>query len=189
VKGDEPACDEVQLRFLERGEESAHLPRGKHLQMRRVVLRIAAGEEAQPVLQPIGVRNGGDERTAGAQDASRLRDEPNGIAEMLEQFAGDDDVEARVLESQRLVEIGPSRLDPGLLRLGERLTIGIDADDFVACGIGASKGTVTAAEVEDALAGATDVAAEELDSLGSREDESRPSLKPVVFGVAFAEAF
>ena len=33
---------------------------------------------------------------------------------MLEQLAGDDDVEGLVLERQRLVEVGPARLDPEL---------------------------------------------------------------------------
>ena len=67
---------------------------------------------------------------------------------MLEQLAGDDDVEAAVVERQRIVEVGPARLDPELLRLRERLAVGVDADDLVPAGIGLGQGAVAAAEVE-----------------------------------------
>ena len=48
---------------------------------------------------------------------------------MLEELAGDDDVEGVGLEWKRIVEVGPARLDSELLRLRQRLAVGVDADD------------------------------------------------------------
>src|SRR5207302_9027908 len=125
----------------------------------------------QAVLQAIRVRNRRDEDAAGTEDAACLGDEAAWIAEMLHQLAGHDDVEARILERQRFVEIGPPRLDSELLSLGERLPVGVDSDEHVPGGVRLRQRPVAAAEVEDTLARPADVAAEELDSLRAREAE------------------
>jgi hypothetical protein len=68
---------------------------------------------------------------------------------MLEQLACDDDVEVRVLERQGLVEVRPMRLDPELLRLGERRPVCIDADDLVPTRVRLCQCAVPAAEIEN----------------------------------------
>ena len=69
MKRDETSGYEMQLHVFEAGEQRAQVVRREHLQMRGVVLGLASQQEANPVLQPVGVRNGGDERAARSQDA------------------------------------------------------------------------------------------------------------------------
>ena len=152
-----------------------------------IVLRLPAEQEAQSVLQPERVGDGCDELPAGPEHAPRLADEPSRIPYMLEQLAGDDDVEARLVERQRLVDVGPARLDPELRGLGQRLAVDVHADDVVVLRIGARERAVAAAEIEHAPAGAADVVAEELDPLLARVDELTRSLRAVMLAVALAE--
>src|SRR6476619_1391154 len=108
---------------------------------------------------------------------------------MLEQLACDDDVEVRVLERQGLVEVSPMRLDPELLRLGERRPVCIDADDLVPARVRLCQCAIPAAKIENPPAGATDVAAEELDTLCARKDEPGSALVAVVLGITVTELF
>src|SRR4051794_16841881 len=108
---------------------------------------------------------------------------------MLEQLTRDDDVEVRVLERQRLVEVSPMGLDPELLRLGERRPVCIDADDLIPTRVRLRQGAVAAAEIEHPPAGAADVAAEELDTLSARKDEAGSALVAVVLGITVAQLF
>ena len=68
MKRDETSGDEMQLHVFEAGEQRAQVVRREHLQMRRVVLGLAPEKEAKPVLQAVGVRNGGDERAGRSKD-------------------------------------------------------------------------------------------------------------------------
>jgi hypothetical protein len=68
VKRNETSRDEMQLNVLEAREQRAQVVRREHLQMRGVVLGLAPQQEAKPVLQAVGVRNGGNERAARPQD-------------------------------------------------------------------------------------------------------------------------
>src|SRR5919198_706331 len=145
---DEPAWDEVHLRLVECGEQSPYCRRREHLQVRRVALRGPAEQEAQTVLEAISVRHGADERASRPEDAPDLGHEPFWVAQVLEQLASDDDVEALGVELERPVEVGPVRLDPELRRLRERLAVGVDADNVVPLGIGLRQRAVAAAEVE-----------------------------------------
>jgi len=106
---------------------------------------------------------------------------------VFEQFAGDDNVEAGVVEVQRLVEICPVRFDSQLRCRGEGFSIGIDADDLVAVGIRPAEAPVAATQVEDLAAGPTDVATKEFDAFGAREDEPCATFHAVVLGVALAQ--
>src|SRR3954453_19916272 len=108
---------------------------------------------------------------------------------MFEQLTGDNDVEVRVLERQGLVEVRPMRLDPELLRLGERRPVCIDADDLVPTRIPRCQGAVPATQIENAPTGAADVAAEEVDTLCARKDEPGSTLVAVVLGVTLTELF
>ena len=108
---------------------------------------------------------------------------------MLEELAGDDDVEGAGLERKRIVEVGPARLDSELLRLCQRLAVGVDADDCVPAGIGLRERPVAAAQVEDVSPRPADVAAKELDPLRACEDEARTALDAVVLGVPLAQLF
>ena len=135
-------------------------------------------EEAEPVLEPERVRDGSDERPARPQNPAHLRGEAQRIAQVLEQLAGDDDVEPLVLEGQRLVEVGPVGLDAELRGLGERVTVGVDADDLVPVGVGLRQRAIAAAEVEHAPAGPTDVTPEQVDALLSRDRRTRRRARP-----------
>jgi hypothetical protein len=57
MKRDETSRDEMQLHVLEAGEQRAQIVRREHLQMRGVVLGLAAQQEAKPVLQAVGIRH------------------------------------------------------------------------------------------------------------------------------------
>src|ERR671924_434466 len=74
------------------------------------------------------------------------------IAQMLEQLACDDDVETFVREGERLVEIGPVRLDSGAGGLGKRLAVGVDSDNLVSACERPGQRAVPAAEIEHAAA-------------------------------------
>ena len=106
---------------------------------------------------------------------------------MLEQLAGDGDVEASFREVERLVEVGPVGLDPELRRFCERLAVGVDADDLIARGVGPGQRAVATAEVEDSAPGAADVAPEERLALGPREDEAGAPFAAVVLGIPLAQ--
>src|SRR5207244_3910026 len=107
---------------------------------------------------------------ARSEHAPRLGGEAFREAEVLEHLAGDDGVEARVLERERIVEVGPARLDPELRGLGERGPVDVDADDLVPLGVCLRQRPVAAAEVEHRLPGA-DPLAEERRALRLAEDE------------------
>ena len=108
---------------------------------------------------------------------------------MLEELARDHDVEGAALERQRIVEVGPARLDPELLCLGERFAVGIDADDLVPAGVSLGERAVAAAQVEHVPPRPADVAAEELDALRACEDEAGAAFDAVVLGVPLAQLF
>ena len=96
---------------------------------------------------------------------------------MLEQLACDDDVEARVLERQGLVEVRPVRVSiPSFFASASAVAVCIDADDLVPARVRLCQRAVPAAEIENPPAGAADVAAEELDALCAREDEPGSAL-------------
>ena len=150
----EPPRDEPQLRVVEVGEELADVVGREEMQVRRVDLGMAPPEEAQPVLQPEPVRRRADEPAARAEHAMGLADQPPRLADVLEQLADHDHVERLVHERERVVEIGPERLDPEP-RLGvlERLAVDVDARDVVPLRVVLGEGAVAAAEVEDAAPG------------------------------------
>ncbi len=68
MKRDETSRDEMELHVLEAGEQRGQVVRREHLQMRGVVLGLSPQQEAKPVFQAVGVRNGGNERAARPQD-------------------------------------------------------------------------------------------------------------------------
>src|SRR5205085_5168538 len=109
------------------------------------------------------------------------------IADVLEQLTGNDHVEARIRKRERLVDVGPVRLDAELRRLLEGFAVDVHADDVVSLRIGPRQRAVAAAEVEDAPAGAADVAAEELDALLSGEDELLATRAAMVLAVLLVE--
>ena len=189
MKWHEPSRDQMQLHVVEAAEQDTNVTGREHLQVRRVVLGLVPSEEAKPVLQAVGVRHGTDERAAGSEYPQHFGGDAPWIPQMLEELAGDDDVEGAVLERQCIVEVGPARLDSELVGLGESLAIGVDADDLVPAGVGLREGAVTAAEIENIPPGAADVAAKEIDPFGTCEDEAGAALDAVVLGVPLAQLF
>src|SRR5215211_1559345 len=109
------------------------------------------------------------------------------MAQVLEQFAGDDDVEGFVCELEWGVEVGVMRLHAELRGLRERIAVRVHADHLVPLRVGAGQRAVAAAEVEDAPPRPVDVAAKENGALGPGEHEARAALAPVVLGIPLAE--
>ena len=105
---------------------------------------------------------------------------------MLEELAGDDGVEARVLERQRLLDVRLHRLDPERRGLLERGGVDVEPDDRVALEEVLRQRARAAAEVEHALP-ATDRGLEERDALGDEDEVALVSSLAVVLFVAFAE--
>ena len=104
---------------------------------------------------------------------------------MLEQLAGDGDVERIVIEWERILDVGPARLDPELSGPLERVAVDVDTDDVVAAGIVLSQRAVAAAEVEHAPSRPAYRAPKELDAFES-EDEVLWARGSVVLAVALA---
>ncbi len=112
------------------GEQCADVRRREHVQVRRILVGLKATHEAQAVLHPERIRNRADEDATLAEDAADLRDERAREANVLEELAGDDDVEALAVERKRLVDVGddgrrsraapPSPARPGRRRLRRR---------------------------------------------------------------------
>src|SRR5262249_40341650 len=186
VKRDEAARDEVQVRVLEAFQELAHRVGREHVQVRWILLGLAAQEEPQAVLEPERIRNGSDELPAGPQHPLPLGHEPRRIAYVLEQLAVADDVEARVRERARLVAVRPLRLDPELRRLRERLAIDVDARHLVAARVRLRECPVATTEIEDAPSGPAHVVAEESDALFAGVHEIARALRPMVLAVVLA---
>ena len=186
----EPPGDEPKLRVVEAGEQPADVGGREEVEVCRVDLGVAAGEEAQPVLQPEAVGRRADEPSTRAQHATALVDQPLRLANVLEQLADRDDVERLVLEVERLVEVGPERLDPqpGLGVL-QRLAVDVDARDLVPRRVVLRQRPVAAAEVEDAPARAADELAEERRPLGPGIDEVGRAGVAMVLPVALLEVF
>ena len=66
---------------------------------------------------------------------------------MFEQLACDDDVEARVRGLEGLIEVGPVGLDAEPGGRGERLSVGVEADDLVPVEVRPRQRAVPAAEI------------------------------------------
>ena len=188
MEAGEPSRDEAQLRLDELGEQLADVRRREKVEMRRVVLRMAPDQEAQPVLEPESIRRRTDERAARTQHPVRLVDQQLRLADVLEHLADHDDVERRVHERERVVEVGPERLDPEP-PLGdlERLAVDVDACDLVALRVVLRERAVAAAEVEDAAAGPADELAEERRPLRLGPDEVGRTGVPMMLPVALLE--
>ena len=177
----------MHVAILEPVEERVNVTRREHVQVSRVVFGFSPREKPKPVLEAKRVRDGRDQASAGPQDALCLGHEAFRVADVLEQLAGDDDVEALVRERKRLVGVGPLRLDSELRGLRERDTVDVHADDVVSLDIRTSQRAIAAAEIQDAPARPADVAAEELDALFTGIDEVLAACFAVVLAVPFAE--
>ena len=105
---------------------------------------------------------------------------------MLEELAGDDGVEARVVERQRLLDVRLHGLDPERGGLLERGRIDVETDDRVPFEEVARQRAGTAAEVEHALSGA-DGRDEQRDALGDEDEVALVSALAMVLFVAVAE--
>src|SRR5204862_2695720 len=98
------------------------------------------------------------------------------------QLACDDDVEARVRDLEGLIEVGPVGLDPEPGGRGERLAVGVEADDLVPVEVRPRQRAVAAAEIEHAPTRPADVALEQGLALGAGEPEAGTAPVAVVPG-------
>jgi len=102
----------------------------------------------------------------------RVGDRRPRVGQVLEQLAGDDDVERLVRERQPVLDVRPHRLDAEpLLCLGERLAVDVDADDAVPVGEVLRQRAGAAAEIEDREVGSADEAGDQPGSVVGAEDE------------------
>ena len=102
---------------------------------------------------------------------------------MLQQLAGHDDVEACVVEGERLFDVRPDGFDPELGGLVECAAIDVDPHDLVAGEIGACQRSSAAAEVENSLARPADNPLERLAARGPSPDEARLAPAASVVGI------
>ena len=105
---------------------------------------------------------------------------------MLEELAGDDRVEARVPERQRLLDVRLDGLDPERPRFLERRGVHVEPDHGVALEEVLGQRARAAAEVEHALP-AADRLDEERDPLGDEDEVALVAAFAVVLFVALAE--
>ena len=105
---------------------------------------------------------------------------------MLEELTCDHDVEARLLEGQRLFDVGLQRLDSESGRLLERSRIDVEADDRVPLEEVPGERTGATAEVQHTLPAANG-RNEERNALGHEDEVALASSLAVVLFVAFAE--
>jgi hypothetical protein len=105
---------------------------------------------------------------------------------VLEQLAGDDDVELAVVERKELLDVSPAGRDPSPRRLAQRAPVDVDAGHLVAGEVRLRQRAGAAAEVEDTLTGAADVPLEERRSLVTAVDEIGSAL-PLMLVVALAQ--
>ena len=157
------------------------------MQVRRVALRRPAEQKHEPVPQAIRVRHRAEKEPTRPEDAARLGDRPLGEGQVLEQLAAHDDVEAPVLERQRLGDVGVARLDPELRRLGERLVVDVHPDDLVPLDVGPGQRPVAAAEVEHPAPGAAHPLPKCLGANLPAEDEIRRPSRLVVVPVGLVQ--
>src|SRR4051812_23017760 len=163
---------EADLHVVEVSEQCGERRGGEELEMGRVGLGVPTGGVPQTALQPKRVRHGADEAAARPEHALDVRDDGGRIGEVLEELAGDDDVEGVVGKRQLVLDVGPHGLDlEASLRLLECASIHVDADNRVPFRIVLRQGAGAAAEVEYAQAGATDELCEEAGALVRAEDE------------------
>lgn len=102
------------------------------MDVRRVLVNAQASQAPQSALEPVRIGHRTSDHSAGAQHACDLGDEPVGVMKVLEQLCGDDDVESAVGERERLLRIGPHRLDPKERHgLGERAPVDIQSHYLV----------------------------------------------------------
>ena len=154
--------------------------------MCRVVLGRAAAQEAQPALDAERIRHRADDDAARPQHSPDLGDERVGELEVLEELAGDDGVEARVLERQRLLDVRLHGLDPERRGLLERGGVDVEPDHRVAVEEVPRQRARAAAEVEHALPVA-DRRLEQRDALGDEDEVALVTSLAVVLFVALAE--
>ena len=121
-----------------------------------------------------------------AQHAPDLGDERVRELEVLEELAGDDSVEARVLERQRLLDVRLHGLDPERRAFSSAACVDVEPDDRVAFEEVLRQRARAAAEVEHALP-AADRLDEQRDALGDEDEVALVSSLAMVLFVAVAE--
>jgi hypothetical protein len=80
LKCHQPARDEVQPGLVEAFEERPHVVWREHVQVGRIVLRTTSEQEAQPILEPVGIRHRGDEGPGRAEHTAHVGDNSVRIA-------------------------------------------------------------------------------------------------------------
>ena len=142
--------------------------------MGRVVLGAAPGEEEEAALEPVGVRHRPGEHATGSQDADGLCDNSVGISKVLEELAGDNDVEARVGEWKLLLGVCHHGLYSEGRSPPQGRAIDIEADDRVPGKEVPADRARAAAEIQDAMPWPADRRNEEGDAL--RDEDEIPSI-------------
>ena len=106
---------------------------------------------------------------------------------MLEELPGDDGIEARVLERQRLLDVRLYGFDPQIARFRERRRVDVEADQLVSLEDVARQRSRAATEVEHALP-TPDRGLEERDPLRNEDELAFGTAFPMVLFVALLQA-
>ena len=70
--------------------------RTERMNVRRILLDSRSAQGAEPILEPVGVRQRTRDRPAGPEHSENLLHQALRATEMLEELGGHDDVEARI---------------------------------------------------------------------------------------------
>ncbi len=135
----------------------------------------------------IGVRHRAGERPAGTQHAPDLGDDVGGLADMLEQLAGDYGVEGGIVEGQWPLDVAPHRLDAALLRNPESLAVDVHSHDAVAREEILRDSACAAAEIEHLSSRTTNRSDEQRQALRYEDELTAVAPQPMVSGIGSRE--
>ena len=188
MEPEETARYEMQSDVVEARQQMANINRRKDVQMGGITLRRASPQEPEAVLDSKSVRHRAYEGASRPKNAMHLVDECLRIAHVLEEFAGDDDVEASIFERERLLGVSPDGLDAQIRSLLESVSIDVHPDHVVPDEVSRCESAVPTADVQNTPPGSIHVQKKEISSLLAGEDEFARPRSQVVSPVTLARA-
>jgi hypothetical protein len=151
--------------------------------VRGILLGWSARQKHQSVLEPVSVGDGPDEHTARLQHAGNFCDNVVWETRVLEDLAGDDDVERVVVERERLLHVGPHGRDASGFGPLQCLGIDIETNHLVSVEEVLCYRARAATEIQHTPSWAPDGLDEERKSLGHEHELSVVTTGYVVLSI------
>jgi hypothetical protein len=171
-EADQPAATKWQMRLLDTRRARRTSAGGEHLKVCRIV---SGGRRTENRSRPLRRYAFGRMRRRSRRDAARAgsRDERLRVARCSSSSPATTTSKLSSGNSSGSVEVGPVGLDAEPGGRGERLPVGVEADDRVPVEVRPRQRAVAAAEIEHAPTRPADVALEQGRALGAGEHEAR----------------